>query len=282
MDRIGFFLFIPERPIFCKQVFSTNLWNNNRKIILMNVGVIGIEKEELIKIIRASKNELPPEKERLLKNTLELARKRVLHYLIPLSQFPSISSNSLLKDAIKKAKTHNLLELPVYKGNAKDNIIGVIRLADIIEETKLNREISEFISPIKVVPDKMMVTQLLSDPTLWGLPLLGVIDEYGRIKGFFVWGDFVRFMGRGLLPDKKKIKETKHGFILYGEQDIEVLEEITNHHLPYGYYRTIAGFILESIHRLPHKGEILQISGIKMKVIEADQKQIKKIFILKG
>ncbi len=174
---------------------------------LFPLQAVAIRKEELIRMVKLGQSQLPPEKKNLFKSALELGQKRVLHYAVPLGRFPSVSSTSKLRNAIKKARTHKLLELPVYKDTAKDNIIGVIRLVDIIREQDLTKEVAGFVSPLRLVPAKMMITQLLSEPALRGTPLLGITDEHGRIKGYFVWEDFISSIARGLLPGENRIEE---------------------------------------------------------------------------
>ncbi len=60
------------------------------------------------------------------------------------------------------------------------------------------------------------------------------------------------------------------------------MEEIFDLELAEDDFITVGGLVTHDLGRLPAKGEVLDIKGLKFEILDIDQKKIKKIRIRKG
>ena len=70
-------------------------------------------------------------------------------------------------------------------------------------------------------------------------------------------------------------------YVVSGDVDVEEIEELFDVELAKELYITVSGWITHHIERLPALGESFQIKGLSLKILDVDQKRVKKIRITK-
>ena len=84
--------------------------------------------------------------------------------------------------------------------------------------------------------------------------------------------------------DKEKVQFIKQGpfdYIVLGDAEVEELEDLFDIDLASDYYITVGGLITHHLGRFPMKGEKLDIKGLELEILEASQKNIKKLRVRK-
>ena len=114
-----------------------------------------------------------------------------------------------------------------------------------------------------------------------------VVDEYGGVVGIVTIEDLVEEI-LGDIRDEKD-KEDKDGVLQISEQEIECdgkteISSINNFYgipVPQGDYNTIAGYVISLLERIPERGEIIDTKGLRMVILDADAKSIRRVKIKK-
>lgn len=185
-----------------------------------------------------------------------------------------------LKDFLKNCK-HS--RIPVY-GKSIDNIIGILHMKDIVafiaEDKDLN--IEEMVRPAFYVYDNMHIFDLFKSMRGENVSLAIVIDEYGGTSGIVTIEDIVEELV-GEIEDEYdthletilKINEKEYlvnpsihinDFNDYFDTDIEQIKN-----------DSIGGYLIDNLGRIPKLGDAIEVSGIKMSVLQIDRYKLEML-----
>ena len=191
-----------------------------------------------------------------------------------------------LKDLIIKEKYSRI---PVYKDRL-DNMEGIVMAKDILEysdEKHKVQPIEALIRPVAFVPESMPVADLLRAFQKVMQKLAIVVDEHGGVSGLVTMEDVVEEIV-GEIQDEYDTEEAQItenaplDFTISGATEVEELEELFDVELAEDDFLTVGGLITHALGRLPGKGEILNVKGLLLEVLDADQKKVKKLRIRKA
>ncbi len=191
-----------------------------------------------------------------------------------------------LKDLIIKEKYSRI---PVYKDRL-DNMEGIVMAKDILEysdEKHKGQPIEALIRPVAFVPESMPVAGLLREFQKVMQKLAIVVDEHGGVSGLVTMEDVVEEIV-GEIQDEYDTEEAQItenaplDFTVSGTTEVEELEELFDVELAEDDFLTVGGLITHALGRLPGKGETLNVKGLLLEVLDADQKKVKKLRIRKA
>jgi CBS domain containing-hemolysin-like protein len=225
----------------------------------------------------------------LLRSVVEFADTVVREVMTPRVNMVCLRKDATidnLKDLIIREKYSRI---PVYKDRL-DNMEGIVMAKDILEysdEKHKGQPIEALIRPIAFVPESMPVSGLLRELQKVKQKMAIVVDEHGGVSGLVTMEDVVEEIV-GEIQDEYDTEEaqiTEIGpldFMVSGATEVEELEELFDIELAEDDFITVGGLITHALGRLPGKGETLNIKGLLLEVLDADQKKIKKLRIRKA
>jgi len=188
-----------------------------------------------------------------------------------------------LKDLIIREKYSRI---PVYKDRL-DNMEGIVMAKDILEYSDDKHKlqpIEALIRPVAFVAEAMPVPDLLREFQKVKNKMAIVVDEHGGVSGLVTMEDVVEEIV-GEIQDEYDTEEAQiveNGpldFTVSGATEVEELEELFDVDLAEDDFITVGGLITHDLGRLPFKGEALIIKGLRLEVLDVDQKKIKKLRI---
>jgi CBS domain containing-hemolysin-like protein len=188
-----------------------------------------------------------------------------------------------LKDLIIREKYSRI---PVYKDRL-DNMEGIVMAKDILEYSDDKHKlqpIEALIRPVAFVAEAMPVPDLLREFQKVKNKMAIVVDEHGGVSGLVTMEDVVEEIV-GEIQDEYDTEEAQiveNGpldFTVSGATEVEELEELFDVDLAEDDFITVGGLITHDLGRLPFKGETLIIKGLRLEVLDVDQKKIKKLRI---
>ncbi|HDT13407.1 MAG TPA: HlyC/CorC family transporter [Candidatus Aminicenantes bacterium] len=191
-----------------------------------------------------------------------------------------------LKDLIIKEKYSRI---PVFKDRL-DNIEGILMAKDILEyadEKQKDLPVEPLIRPVAFVPESMPVIDLLHEFQKVKVKMAIVVDEHGGVSGLVTMEDVVEEIV-GEIQDEYDAEEDQIvenaplDFTVSGETEVEELEELFDMELAEDDFITMGGLVTHDLGRLPHKGEALTIRGLRVEVLDVDQKKVKKLRVRKA
>jgi putative hemolysin len=171
--------------------------------------------------------------------------------------------------------------VPVY-GDSIDDITGVLYLRDAYQALVNGmRDV-----PLKslareplVVPGSLALSQLLRDFQTRRIHLAVVVDEYGGTDGVVTLEDVLEELV-GEIVDETDVAEdaltriSRNEVLAWGDADLREINHYFNTALPQLEHRSLNGYLLEELGRVPVPGEKLETAGLLIEVMEATETQV--------
>ncbi|MFN3550496.1 MAG: hemolysin family protein [Endomicrobiia bacterium] len=241
-----------------------------------------VSAEELKQLVYSVDNTSKEEK-MIYSNMLELTEKRVYDVMTPKEDIIAVDGNSSLDEIIEKLNNVKYSRIPVYKGNI-DNIIGIIYTKDIILAMQ-NKEIlvlEDLLRGPYFVINTAKVIDVLKKFKQGQHHMGIVVDEYGSTVGLVTIEDIIEEIV-GEIYDEYDIKEEKIKFVnkniivVNGDESIKNIEEIFDIKFEDEEVVTIGGYIMTKLGYVPNITEKFEIHNLKIEILDATDKFIKKI-----
>ncbi|MDR8389750.1 hemolysin family protein [Aliifodinibius sp. S!AR15-10] len=231
-------------------------------------------------------SDLDKEDSEILHNVLELSNKRVKESMIPRTDMVAIEKNTSIEETLKVFISSGFSKLPVYQETI-DDIVGVIFAHDLFNNPT---SLSEIMRPIKLVPPSQRSKDLLSEFRKSNLSVAIVIDEYGGTAGMVTIEDLLEEVV-GDIQDEYDTKDqvmkklSPNTYVLSGNVEIEdLMEAYPEIILPEesANYETVAGYIINSLGRIPKVNEELLIDGNRFIISKASPSRIENVKLILG
>jgi len=241
-------------------------------------------------IIAAEKEQLIEEEEReMIEGVFEIGEKRVSEIMVPRINISALDIETPLVRAIEEIKKWGFSRIPVYRKNI-DNIVGILYSRDLLNcigGGKIeNMSLESLIHKPMFIPETKKLDELLRDFKRRKTHVAIVVDEYGGTAGLVTLEDVLEEIV-GEIEDEYDREGrmweqiSPHVYVVDARLGIEEAEEELNISLPQNDFETVGGFIMEQLQKVPQKGEMVEWGDIKMLVLDADERRVKKIKIIK-
>lgn len=250
-----------------------------------------VSEEEVKYIIKegADRGVFDETEHELIHSVFEFADTSVREVMVPRVKIYAIEVNTPSQEVIKALVESGYSRIPVYEGTL-DNIVGILYNKDVIEVLAEGKPIvlRELVHKAYLVPDTIMISDLLSELRRRRMHMAIVVNEYGEVAGLVTLEDLLEeivgeIQDESETEDKGPIEVLKDGSLVV-DGSVTIRDLQSNYHLPFPEspeYDTIAGFMLAKLQRLPKGGEIVTYEGYKLTVVDMDSKRIAKVKIEK-
>jgi putative hemolysin len=171
--------------------------------------------------------------------------------------------------------------IPVY-GESIDDVSGLLYVRDAFQALVAGqggRPLSELAREPLVVPGSLPLTRLLREFQARRVHLAIVVDEYGGTDGLVTLEDVLEELV-GEIVDETDVAEdsitrvSRTEIVAWGDTDLREINRYFNSALPQVEHRSLNGFLLEELGRVPEVGEALARNGITIEVLEATDTQV--------
>ncbi|MBC7189977.1 HlyC/CorC family transporter [Candidatus Aerophobetes bacterium] len=284
-------------PIF---ILSTALSPVVKALTFLTRGILGstgngsppniITEKEIHTLIDIGQEEgvLEEKEEQLAHSALEFDETTVKEIMTPRTKIVAISQEASLRELADLINEVGYSRIPVYQGRL-DNIVGIAYAKDLLTITDKweKLKVKDIIHPPIFVPYTTKLSEILHQLQREKTHIAIVVDEYGGVAGLITIEDLLEELV-GEIEDEydrtssEKIQLLKDGSALVeGDTDIDEINEKLKTSLPEkaATFESIGGFIVEKLGRIPKKGEVLEEDGVKIEIIDADARRIKKVKI---
>ncbi|MFP8905965.1 hemolysin family protein [Streptomyces atacamensis] len=263
--------------------------NNTANRVLHRLGLEPTEElasarspQELVALARHSAKEgaLEADTAELFVRTIRLSELTAQSVMTPRVQVTALEENTTAEDIANAARATGLSRFPVYRGNL-DTVVGVAHVKDVIAVPagrRAGHPVTRLLREPVLVPESLTVDRLL-DRLSGKNSMAVVIDEYGGTAGVVTLEDIIEEVV-GEVRDEHDPLETpdlvpagadEEGRTVYdadGAARTDRLEEI-GLRAPDGPYETLAGLIATELGRIPAVGDVLDVAGWRLEVVDA-------------
>jgi len=244
--------------------------------------------EEIQAYLEIGENEGILEKEdtQLIQSVVEFGDTLVREVMTPRTRIASCSEDVTLGELRNIMVESRHSRIPIYRGDI-DHIVGVAYIRQLLAEYSLGKEsesIAALVHPALFVPETKRVSALLKELQLRGDQMAIVIDEFGGVAGLVTVEDLIEEIV-GEIRDEDQanisevIEENPSSFIVRGSTELYRLEELTKKTFDGSDASTVAGLIATYLGRIPAPGEEFDFQGMRIQILDADRKRIRRLRI---
>lgn len=246
----------------------------------------GYISEEEIKLLLEEGGEqgvFEPEEKKLIHSVFEFTDTFVKEVMIPGPQMVTIGINMTPEEVKSIIAEENFSRYPVT-GKDINDIRGILYAKDFFNvlSTSGTVDIRKIIKPPFFVPETMKVSNLLREMQKKRIHMAIVIDEYGAVTGLVTLEDLLEEIV-GEIRDEYDIEspviELNDGTLLIDASiSIADLKEDYSIELPESpEYETLGGFILTQLQRIPEQNDVVELPGMRLKIVEMVGQRISKV-----
>ncbi len=225
----------------------------------------------------------------LIETMVEFNETKAGEIMTPRTEITGLPIDSTVKDARDLIIGEKYSRLPVYKDTI-DNIEGVIYVRDLMNawsDGKEEEPIKSFLRHAYFIPETKSAAELLKNMQSNHTQIAIVVDEYGGVAGLITVEDILEEIV-GEIEDEDieeeiiEIMEKDGGYYdVLGSTEIGKIERLFDMEIEDDDFTTIAGLITSEAGYVPKIAEILDISGLEVEILIADEKKISLVRIKK-
>ncbi len=223
------------------------------------------------------------EEREMIETMVEFADTRVAEIMTPRTEICAVDINLTVKDARSLMIEEKYSRLPVYRESI-DHIEGIIYVRDLLQawaEGKEDKPLSEILRDAVFVPETVTASELLKRFQQNRFQMAIVIDEYGGVAGLITVEDLLEEIV-GEIEDEDtgpeeiiEIIEGEDGYFdVIGSTEIDNIERLFDIDLEDEEYSTIAGLVVTEAGYVPKPGEKLNLKGLDIEILNADEKKV--------
>ena len=225
--------------------------------------------------IKAVENEV-----KIFRNAIDFKDTQIGECMIPRNEIVAVPLDSTTKDELKQKFIETGLSKIVVYNEDIDDVVGYIHISELFNTVD---NWKECLKQVIFTPETMLANKMMRRMIAEKRSLVIVVDEFGGTAGLVTLEDLVEEIF-GEIEDEhdrnnswgKKISENLYSFS--GRAEISSINEEYNLDLKESdEYHTIAGFLLESIGRMPVEGEVYSIGNYDFKVTKMSETRILEI-----
>ena len=145
------------------------------------------------------------------------------------------------------------------------------------------KSIKSIIHPVELIPESMLINDVLNLLTKKHKSIAVVIDEYGGTSGIITIEDIIEELFGEIEDehDSPKFLEKKldlNSFLFSARLEVDYLNNKYKLQIPQSdQYETLGGFIVHNIQDIPTDGEVLKISNYKFIIREVTDTKIETL-----
>jgi CBS domain containing-hemolysin-like protein len=220
--------------------------------------------------------------QKILSRAIKFRDKRLWDVMIPRTEIQGVEVGDSIESIHQFFEKTGLSRLPVYKGDL-DHIIGFYYVLDFYH-TK-SGALPQVREPY-FLPESMRVMDALKNMQQENVSVAVTVDEHGGTAGLVSIEDMVEKLVGAINDEfdfkKKQIKASGEStLIVDGKTSVDDLRDRHHFDIPDGDYVTIAGLITDALGRIPKSGESLDFASFKLRVLDATDTKITKVWMTK-
>lgn len=248
---------------------------------------IRIMREELRLLAKMGAKEgiLKREQLRMISGVLDLETLTLEKVMTPLVDITALPKETSIEKLYKNVSETGFSRIPVYEDRV-DNLIGLVNILDVLYSEKPALTIAPFVKrDVPHEPESKRVYSLLQELRRSRNQMVFVVDEYGGVVGLVTIEDLIEEILGEIRDEKDRgeeddIHKTSDNLIeCDGKTEIQTINNFFGMSIPPGRYKTIAGYIIFLTERIPKRGESIETESLKITVLDADSKSIRRVQI---
>jgi CBS domain containing-hemolysin-like protein len=243
------------------------------------------QEEQVEALIEVGEREglLEAEEGEMMRGIVDLDEKLVREIMTARTDIVALPAETQAREARRTLLEAGHSRLPVFHGSI-DNVVGVLHLRDLFQawdEGGAEQSIGRFVRPATFVPETLSAAELLSEMRE-KTPIAIVVDEYGGTAGIVTLEDLLEEIV-GEIRDEHDVeeeivrKDSDGVWVVNAVAHVDELEPLFGVEFEERDFDTVGGLVVSSFGRVPLEGESVVVEGLRIEVLEADQRRVHKV-----
>jgi magnesium and cobalt exporter, CNNM family len=217
----------------------------------------------------------------IFQNALEFDTVKAREIMIPRTEIIAVNINESIINIKKLFIETGYSKILVY-GSSLDDVLGYAHAFELFKNPKTVRSI---LLPVELVPESMMINNVLSMLIKKKKSISLVLDEFGGTSGIITVEDIVEELFGEIIDehDTVKLLENKingREFELSARLEVDYLNNMYNLNLEENEaYETLAGFIVYHNEDIPKQDEVIEINNLYFKILKVDSSKINEVYV---
>ena len=230
------------------------------------------------------------EERELIETIVEFGETLTSEIMTPRTGIIAVPAGTLIKEARDVMIEEKYSRLPIYRDSI-DTVEGMVYVRDLLAALAAGRKeepVENIKRPAFFVPETKTASELLKTMQQHHVQIAVVIDEYGGVAGLVTVEDILEELV-GEIEDEDteheeiiEIIEGDDGYYdVLGSTEIHNIERLFDADLEDDEYITIAGLVTSEAGYVPKVGEKLELHGLAIEILQADEKRIQLLRLRK-
>jgi putative hemolysin len=246
-----------------------------------------VSEEEIKSLIRegTAKGIFDETEKELIHSVFEFTDTPVKAVMVPRTEIHGIDIKESLEGVMKSFVDSGFSRIPVYE-EEMDRVVGILYNKDVFRalQEKETFEIQKHMNPPFFVPSSLPISQLLKDLQRRRMHMAIVVNEFGEVEGVATIEDILEEIV-GEIRDEYDREERgpverlpDGSMVIQGSALLKDLK--SDYGLPFDEspdYRTLAGFVLAMLKRIPRGGEKVEHDSYRLTIVDMEGRRIVKI-----
>jgi len=242
---------------------------------------LGVEDFEVYSTTAPVEDELEEEEREMISAIVEMGDTTVREVMTPRIDIIALDADDPPSDSINVVLNAPFSRFPVYEGTI-DNVIGVLHIRHLMVNLKRHPEaidIRQLAQETVFVPESMRIGDLLRQLRQERRHMAIVTDEYGGTAGLATIEDIIEEIV-GEIQDEYDdeaqdiYRKDDGSFVVNVALPVEEFNEGTGLSLDDEGNDTVGGLLYSKFGRIPDKGDVIHINGVKFTVLRVDKNRI--------
>jgi len=212
----------------------------------------------------------------IFQNALEFHNVKAREVMVPRTEITAVEIHEKVTNLESVFIETGLSKVLVYK-SSMDDVVGYINAFELFKKPKT---IKSILLSVEIVPESMMINNVLNILMKKRKSVAVVVDEYGGTSGMITVEDIVEELF-GEIEDEhdsqefleEKISETSFNFS--ARLEVDYLNEEYGLSIPKSEaYETLGGFIIEHTENIPEENEVVDIEGFEIRILNTSGAKI--------
>ncbi|MDB2385480.1 CBS domain-containing protein, partial [Polaribacter sp.] len=215
----------------------------------------------------------------IFQNALEFHNVKAREIMVPRTEIVAVEIEENVGNLKKMFIETGLSKVMVYRSSL-DDVIGYVNAFELFKKPKT---IKSILLPLEIVPESMMINDILNTLMKKRKSVAIVVDEYGGTSGMITVEDIVEELF-GEIEDEhdkqifleEKIAEDQFRFS--ARLEVDYINEEYGLNIPKSEaYETLGGFIIEHTENIPEQDEVVAIEGYEIEILKINGAKIEEV-----
>jgi putative hemolysin len=226
---------------------------------------------------------IPRAQEELIYNVFDFASREAADVMVPAADVAWLDASLPAAEALERLAEIPHRRVPVGRGSL-DRLVGILHSHDLLRAARAGSAATadELARPALIVPETKDLGALLRELRERREQMAVIVSEYGSTSGIVTLEDILEeivgeIQSEYELPDASVAWVGDRVVDVAGSISVDDFNEAVGSELPETEARTLAGLVFDSLGRGPVEGDLVELTGVGLRVEEVDGPRITRI-----